>query len=1028
MRQTLVALFLLTLIAALPVAAEVATLSEAHAVASAFVTEQTAHVGHWGDSSSARVVSCEELYRDDELLGYWASVEPSGHIIISLVKEMPAVKAWSETDSFDADIDFGYTEMIKDVFQLTHEFLRSEYGSLENLPSDVAPAHNRESWTKLLAGDALPRTREMIGPIIQSTWHQEGPYWNDCPDGDGGRCLVGCVATSAGMIMKYWEYPLYGTGGHGYDWDGDDSCGGSSSGAYLYADFSDPYDWANVRHSYTSGYTPEEAAAAAEVNYDAAVAFEMDFGHCGSGTWVHMGDEVYPDYFKYSTSADFIQRSSYDQMEWWDLICNEIEQVPARPIHYRITAHSIICDGVNDLGGPYYYHMNYGWGGGNNSWYSLDNVFCNWDCNLMDEGMVIGIEPLGYFDVTSPDDETIWYHDEATGLVEWNGCTGTQVFVDLYQGDHVVANLLSWTSNDGSEDLGINVDPAWGTGSDFRLKIIDENNKFGWSDEFGIYGGESWTDATTAVVGDAGLGESAAWGDQDGDGWIDLYTSNHSAENQCYDNVSGTFTNVTAPPLDIDGASRGSAWADFDNDGDLDIYVCQTSGDANYLLRNDGGSFTDITAGDLGDTSYSEGCAWGDYDNDGLLDLFVTNVYAADKLFHNNGDGSFSVDVGYPMNDSGWGRSATWGDYDNDGDLDLYQMRSGQNRLYRNNGGGSFLRITTLPVGDGGDGYGAAWGDYDNDGDLDLYLVNDGENKLLGNNGDGTFTDVTSSPLNDAGEGRSAAWGDYDNDGDLDLLVTNNGGNHLFKNQGAGVFTEATDPLLGDASDTISAAWGDYDNDGDLDVFMANYNAENKLVRNDFPPDSYWLQVKLVGTTSNKQGIGARVRVIAGGLTQIHAVGGDAGYMSQNMAVTHFGLGEAVEATSLRIYWPSGTMQDTTFVAANQRIVIEESGGTAVDESAIAGTRLFANSPNPFNPKTEIRFSLDIASAVDLAIYDLGGRKVRDLAKDKNFGEGQHAIIWDGADDAGHPQGSGIYFYRLSAGEFVQMKKMTLLK
>ncbi len=1029
MKHVLVGLILITLFCAFPATAEVASLSEARTVAEAFVAEQTAHVGNWGGSSSARVTGCYELTRDGELLGYWAPVEPSGHVIISLLKEMPAIKAWSDTDSFDADIDYGYTALIKDTFQKTLDFAREEYGGLDHLPASASAPHNRESWQKLMASEPLPRTRDMIGPVLSTNWHQESPYWNDCPDGDGGLTLVGCVSTSASMIMKYWEYPEYGIGGHGYDWDGDDSCGGSTPGEYLYVEFSDPYDWANIKNSYTGGYTPEEAAAVAELNYEVAVAFEMDFGHCGSGSYVTDGVTVYPDFFDYSDDIELVHRDNYTQMEWWDIICHEIRMVPARPIHYRIYTHSIICDGINDLGGPYYYHLNYGWGGGYNSWYSIDNLYCPWSgCGLDQEWILINIEPKGFFDVTAPDAETIWYHDEAAGLVEWTGCTGTEVFVDLYQGDTFVANVIGVTPNDGSEDPGINVDPAWGTGSNFRLKVIDENNKFGWSADFGIYGGESWTDVTTPVVGDTGGGQAVAWGDLDGDGFFDIYTSNDNEPNRCYDNAAGTFVDATVAPLDISDASRAAAWGDYDNDGDLDLYAVQTSGDANYLFRNDAGTFVDATSGDLGDTSYSEGCAWGDYDGDGYLDLYVTNVYAADKLFHNNGDGSFSVDVGYPMNDAGWGRSATWGDYDNDGDLDLYLMRSGQNRLYRNNGNSTFLRITTAPVGDGGNGYGAAWGDYDNDGDLDLYLVNDGANVLLGNNGDGTFSDVTTAPLDDAGAGRSCAWGDYDSDGDLDLLVTNNGGNHLFKNQGGGLFTEATDPLLGDSGTTNAAAWADFDNDGDLDVYMANDGGENKLVRNDFPPENNWLQVKLTGVTSNKQGIGAKVSVTVDGLTQMHAIGGDAGYMSQNMAVAHFGFGEATGTANVLVTWPGGGTQIVSAVELDQRITIEESDETAVDDAVPAGTRLLANYPNPFNPKTEIRFNLDESASVNLAIFDLSGRKVRDLIVDAAYGAGQHGIVWDGTDKAGKAQGSGIYFYRLTADDFVDMKKMTLLK
>jgi len=1029
MKHAIVALTLLTLIAATAAVAEVAGIGEARSVAEAFVAEQTAHVGNWGESPVAEVAGCYELLRDGEVLGYWAPVAPSGHLIISLLKEMPAVQAWSDTDSFDPDLDFGYPALIKDVFKATLDYARAEYGDLNAIPSFAAPDHNRESWEKLLAREPLPRTRETIGPILTTSWHQESPYFNYCPDGDGGRCVVGCVATSAAMIMNYWEYPEMGIGGHGYDWDGDDSCGGNEPGGYLYAEFSDPYDWDNMLNSYGS-YTPEEAAAVAEINYEAAVAFEMDFGRCGSGSYVTDGVTVYPDFFNYKDDVQLSYRRDYgDQMDWWDIIASELRQVPPRPIHYRIYVHSIVCDGINDLGGPYYYHMNYGWGGGSNIWYAIDNLFCNWEgCDITEEWILTNIEPKSYFSVTSPGADDIWNHDEPAGVVEWSGCTGAQVFVDLYQGDEFVINILDWTDNDGSELPGINVDPAWGTGSDFRLKVIDDNNKFGWSPRFGIYGGESWTDVTTPVVGDTGPGESTAWGDLDGDGWLDLYTSNYNDPNRCYDNDESTFTDVTAPPLDVPGKSKGSAWADFDNDGDLDLYVCQTGGHANYLFRNDGGTFTDVTAGDLGDTSYSLDCAWGDYDADGYLDLYVVNAYAADKLFHNNGDGSFSVDIGYPMNDSGDGRSANWGDYDADGDLDLYLVLNGQNRLFRNEDGTAFTRITLAPIGDSGNGYGAAWGDYDNDGDLDLYLVNNGTNRLLRNNGGDEFENVATAPVNDGGNGRSGSWADYDNDGDLDLFVTNTAGNHLFRNEGGGVFAEATDPLLGDDSTTNSAAWADYDNDGDLDIYMSNDEAENKLARNDLPPDNHWLQVKLVGISSNRQGIGARVRVMSGGLTQTHALGGDAGYQSQNMEIAHFGLGEATEVSSLRVFWPNGTMQDTTLIAANQRIVIEESGGTAVGESVPAGMRLLANYPNPFNPKTDISFSLDAGMSVSLAVFDLSGRRVRDLISGESFEAGTHKVTWDGLDKAGHPQGSGIYFYRIEAGEFTEMRKMTLLK
>jgi hypothetical protein len=437
-----------------------------------------------------------------------------------------------------------------------------------------------------------------------------------------------------------------------------------------------------------------------------------------------------------------------------------------------------------------------------------------------------------------------------------------------------------------------------------------------------MYQAYTWVDATSSPLNGCGYG--VAWGDYDNDGDQDLYVSGYDCGSFLYRNDGGgiftrPFTSTTPPNDNFDGT--GVAWGDYDNDGDLDLYLAQGNSQANRLFQNNGdGTFADVTSGPLGDAGTTYGIAWGDYDKDGDIDLYIANFGSANKLFRNDGGGSF-VDAtgGTPLGDAGDGCGVAWGDYDNDGDLDLYLVNGSYqaNKLFRNDGGGSFTDVTTPPLDDALFGIGAAWGDYDNDGDLDLYLVNGNmcANKLFRNNGGGSFTDVTSGPLGDASSGYNCAWGDYDNDGDLDLYLTNGGSpsnNKLFRNNGGGVFVDATSPILGVASTGVGVAFGDYDSDGDIDLYVAHgYPGQNKLFRNEIGTANHWLHVNLVGTTCNVSAIGARVRVVASGVSQIREVSGGSGLCSQNSLTVEFGLGFNMLVDTLEIQWPSGKSVDT---------------------------------------------------------------------------------------------------------------------
>ena len=469
---------------------------------------------------------------------------------------------------------------------------------------------------------------------------------------------------------------------------------------------------------------------------------------------------------------------------------------------------------------------------------------------------------------------------------------------------------------------------------------------------------------------DAGNGQGVSWADYDRDGDLDLYVANHSNQpDKLYRNDGGGhFADVSAASGIADAASTISpVWGDQDNDGDLDLYVTNAGGPNLFYRNNGNGTFTDVSAGSgLDDPGQGRGAAWGDYDNDGRLDLYLVNV-GANRLFHNEGGGVFSDATSGPLGDPSSGQGAAWGDYDSDGDLDLYVANWSHqaDKLFRNDGDGAFSDISNAAgVADTSSSLCGAWGDYDNDGDLDLYVVNEGPNRLFRNDGALPFVDVANlTRTTGGGLGRSASWGDYDNDGDLDLYVSNfSGPNQLLRQDACGSFTDVT-AMSGTAGTTASrgTALGDFDGDGDLDLYVARFGP-NKLYRGDSGAPSYhhWLHIDLVGSTSNRDGIGARIRVVADGHTQMREVSGGSGLYSQESLTAEFGLGTATTADLIEVRWPSGVVQSAPNVAADQRIVLTEpsNSGIAAPVSDTPRFVLHTSEPNPFGGAATIRYEL----------------------------------------------------------------------
>lgn len=377
--------------------AETAVPEEMELVCENWLSEIVSQNGSWAGETNPQITDVQDIIENDTLLGRVYSILPEGFVIIPILKDMAPVKFYTDQGHFDINQQFGFPRMMREILQKLVRVYVENYGSLEAaqpVTGDVIfGREHRRQWDSYTAKRVDFKTSlesTQVGPLLTSSWHQFDPYNNLCPYGDGDRTVVGCVATAAAQIFKYHQWPPEGTGSHSYWWDGDNSCEGSTSGLTVGATFYDPYDWANIPDDCDGGCTQAQNDALAEFNYEVAIAFDMDFGACGSGTWPF--NSVYSDYFKYRDIVMNFYRSSYDPASWFGMIADEIDQ--GRPIMYLIDAHAIVCDGWRVNGTLNQYHMNYGWGGSYNGWYTVDNLHCAVEgCNYLNESMQRFIMP-----------------------------------------------------------------------------------------------------------------------------------------------------------------------------------------------------------------------------------------------------------------------------------------------------------------------------------------------------------------------------------------------------------------------------------------------------------------------------------------------------------------------------------------------------------------------------------------------------------------------------------------------------------
>ena len=443
---------------------------------------------------------------------------------------------------------------------------------------------------------------------------------------------------------------------------------------------------------------------------------------------------------------------------------------------------------------------------------------------------------------------------------------------------------------------------------------------------------------TAAGVADTSYGMGCSAGDYDNDGDADIFVANFGT-NVLYRNEGGRFADITAAAIpDSDRSwSTGSAFVDYDLDGDLDLYVAnyldyqfetdpldetgrlkkdrrhyaptEYPGRRDFLYRNEAdGRFVDVTeeAGLFSLEGRELGAVFFDWDGDGDPDLFQANDATPNFLYRNEGDGSFSeigLAAGAAYNEAGkpeGGMGTDIADTDGDGHLEIvvtnFQWES--NTLYQSKGDGLW-RDRSTASGLGAPSFdrlafGVNFFDIDRDGDPDLYVAN----------------------------------GHIDeNIADFDPQVSHGQRDQLFLNDGQGRFAEISaqaGPFFQRAMVGRGAATADYDNDGDGDLFVVNSNQPAVLLRNDTASANHWLTLRLVGTRSNRDGLGSRVTVRTGDREQTQQTRSSFSYLSQSDPRLFFGLGAYDRADRIDIAWPSGVRQQLKDVEADQILNISE--------------------------------------------------------------------------------------------------------
>ncbi|MBK6550106.1 MAG: VCBS repeat-containing protein [Flavobacteriales bacterium] len=449
--------------------------------------------------------------------------------------------------------------------------------------------------------------------------------------------------------------------------------------------------------------------------------------------------------------------------------------------------------------------------------------------------------------------------------------------------------------------------------------------------------------------------------DMNGDDLDDMVRASSTNINIQYQQPGGGFLSVNIPTTPADHSPSWSIVAgDIDGNGFTDLMYGGQQG-ATFMMANETGTaFTEVS---FSQYIFCQRTNMVDLNADGHLDAFSCHDTNANVRFLNDGTGNLTFMQG-GLGETCGNYGSIWTDYDNDGDVDCFVAKCGcdpTDLLMRNNGDGTFTNMApALGLADSHQSWSSAWGDFDNDGDMDMLIGSSSSNyhKLMSNNGDGTFSNETAGSGFDNFSGQSIEWTthDFNNDGYLDVL----GGGALMYGNGHMQFAP-------DVTAPSTNAVGDLNNDGFLDI--ANWGGAFLNDGN----DNNWLKVLTKGTVSNKDGIGARVRITSALGSQIRDVKSGDAFSTMSSLNTHFGVGQNTVVDELEIRWPSGIVDILENVPVNTVVEVVEGLSTSIATNVQRnGMRVY---PNPV--ADQLRVELPATSGKRFAaVYDITGKQV----------------------------------------------------
>jgi hypothetical protein len=393
--------------------AQIVTKDEATTVARTWIAVITKKLGDWGGNKQAAIQSVREFTRGSRQLGYLIDVNPSGHIVVSLRKEFLPIAEFSTTNRLDPTSDVGWVDFIKLSAERDVNAVEIKVGPVKTASTQsvtqLFEADNRPLWSSLLTGTILEdqsvKNRQRVADYVEgdclvtTAWHQRWPFNAECPDkgctevNQNGHVKVGCVATAAAQIMRYFCWPPYKTRDVGL-------------GLFEWTDT--PYDWANMPDT-VKYYAPgEQVMAVAHLCADIGEKAGMDYD-CGESTaWMYAKPDIplisdgndmldaYKSSFAFDSDGEWEIRGTRNSGDWFGMLRNNINA--NRPLQYGIVmsglfgGHSMVCDGWHETAGEKWVHMNYGWADGDNGWYPVGNI--KHSLRTEEESVLINLRPI----------------------------------------------------------------------------------------------------------------------------------------------------------------------------------------------------------------------------------------------------------------------------------------------------------------------------------------------------------------------------------------------------------------------------------------------------------------------------------------------------------------------------------------------------------------------------------------------------------------------------------------------------------